>query len=137
MKENISFISRLENLVFAERLIKDLIADSKYSKELCNDINLAVTEAIVNAIVHGNRMNPKKFVYVMAKIEGGTAFFTIRDEGKGFDFNSLADPTTKENIEEPNGRGVFLMHKLATKVTYLDHGRIVNMEFKLKKSKSI
>ena len=50
-----------------------------------------------------------------------------------FDFTSLADPTTKENIEEPNGRGVFLMHKPATKVTYLDHRRIVNMEFKLKR----
>jgi serine/threonine-protein kinase RsbW len=137
MQEKISFISRLENIVFAERFIKDLFADSNYCKELCNDIQIAVTEAIINAIVHGNRMNAKKFVYVMAKIEDGTAFFTIRDEGKGFDFMDIADPTTTENIESPNGRGVFLMNKLATKVTFLDHGRIVNIEFELKKRKRI
>jgi len=135
MQAKISFISQLESLVFAEKFIKDLLANGKYSKELNSDIHIVVVEAIVNAIVHGNRMNPKKFVYVIGKIEHNAALFTIRDEGKGFDFMALADPTIKENIESPKGRGLFLMNKLAKKVTFLDKGRIVTIEFELKKSK--
>jgi serine/threonine-protein kinase RsbW len=135
MQEKISFSSRLENIIFADRLIKDILASTNCSEELISDIQLVVSEAVVNAIVHGNRLNPKKFVYLMAKIEGDTAFFSIRDEGKGFDFMAIADPTAIENIELANGRGIFLMKKLARKVTFLDQGRIVNIEFELKKSK--
>ena len=57
--------------------------------------------------------------------------FTVKDEGSGFNYDSLPDPTNPENIEKPNGRGVFLMRNLADKVSFEDNGSKVILDFKV------
>jgi len=131
MQEKISFFSRLENLVFAERFIEDLLSSNKLSDQQFYEIQLVIAEAVINAIVHGNKLHPEKYVTVIGNVEKGIALFTIKDEGKGFDFTNLSDPTSAERIYKPYGRGVFLMKKLANKITFLENGSTVCIEFLL------
>jgi serine/threonine-protein kinase RsbW len=95
------------------------------------DILLSLTEAVTNAIVHGNKQDESKFVEVCTKSNGSKLAITVKDEGRGFDYKNLPDPTSPERICECGGRGVFLMRQLADKCRFTDNGRVVEMEFKL------
>ena len=88
-----------------------------------------MTEAVNNAIVHGNKLDPEKSVTVGCAVDGQNLVFRITDEGPGFDHNNLPDPTAPENIEKPHGRGVFLMRHLADECAFEDDGRIVELTF--------
>jgi serine/threonine-protein kinase RsbW len=74
-------------------------------------------------------MNPSKTVTVHFSIAENNLRFTIEDEGPGFDYDNLPDPTAPENIEKPHGRGVFLMKKLADNCAFEDNGRVVILDF--------
>jgi serine/threonine-protein kinase RsbW len=91
---------------------------------------VAVTEAVNNAIIHGNKCNPDKKVKVYYEVDGDRIMFSVADEGTGFDYYNLPDPTAPENIEKPSGRGVFLMKHLADQVIFADNGKTVEMYFK-------
>jgi serine/threonine-protein kinase RsbW len=88
-----------------------------------------MTEAVNNAIVHGNKMDPSKSVTLHFTVSENNLRFTIEDEGPGFDYDNLPDPTAPENIEKPHGRGVFLMKKLADHCSFEDNGRVVILDF--------
>ena len=94
------------------------------------DILISLTEAVNNAIIHGNGENRSKNVlieHVYRKNQGLT--FEISDEGSGFDYNSIPDPTKVENLEKPGGRGVFLMHQLSDRIKFANKGRTVIINF--------
>jgi serine/threonine-protein kinase RsbW len=101
------------------------------SEEAFSNIELVLGEAINNAIMHGNKGNKNKFVTVA--IENNNAYVTYKvvDEGEGFNYNNIADPTLPENIENPTGRGVFIMKSLADIVLFSKKGSIVELLFKL------
>jgi serine/threonine-protein kinase RsbW len=84
-----------------------------------------------NAIHHGNKSNPSKEVALEFISSGSTLSFLIEDEGPGFDYNNLPDPTDPQNIEKPHGRGVFLMTNLADSIEFLNDGSKVKMDFNL------
>ena len=88
-----------------------------------------MTEGVNNAIVHGNKLDPEKSVAVACSIDEKNLVFRITDEGPGFDYDNLPDPTAPENIEKPHGRGVFLMRHLADECAFEDDGRIVELTF--------
>ncbi len=90
-------------------------------------IHMAVEEAIVNAIEHGNQRMPEKKVDVVFKLSPEKAWIRISDQGKGFDFQHLPDPTDEEHLEEPHGRGVMLMRELMSDVRYNKRGNAVEM----------
>ena len=71
---------------------------------------------------------PKKMEY---NIDSQTITFTVFDEGTGFDFNDLPDPTSPENLEKPQGRGIFLMNHLADEVNFIDNGNVVQLKFSI------
>lgn len=88
------------------------------------DIRLALREALVNAVLHGNRSDPTKRVVVACFCEceeGGGLLLVIRDEGAGFDPNQVPDPTGAEAIHSWHGRGIFLMRHFMDEVRY-EHG---------------
>lgn len=91
---------------------------------------LAVGEALVNAIRHGNREDPRKTVQFSYLVQRDSVWIEIEDQGRGFDPDSLPDPTTPENIGRSHGRGIFLMRSYMTSVTFTDGGRRVLMERK-------
>jgi serine/threonine-protein kinase RsbW len=127
--KEITFNSVAENIHIVEKLIDEVCETLKISEEHYGNILISMTEAVNNAIVHGNKLDPDKQVNVKVKTEDKSLHFTIEDEGPGFDYDNLPDPTAPENIEKPNGRGVFLMKNLADECSFEDNGRIVELEF--------
>ena len=129
-KRTLKFPSILENIHVAERLIDDVTAEYNVKEDYYGELLIAMTEAVNNAIVHGNKLDPSKQVEVTFDIvDEKTMRFTITDEGPGFDYDHLPDPTSPENIEKPHGRGVFLMRQLSDGCTFEDGGRIAIMDF--------
>lgn len=127
--QELRFPSTPDNLSIVERLIDDLRDAGPFNEECYGDVLIAMTEAVNNAIVHGNRLHAEKEVVVEYEQQEKDLFFRITDEGAGFDFENVPDPTAPENLEKPNGRGVFLMRQLADECAFSDEGRIVEMRF--------
>lgn len=128
--ETIEFASKGENITVIERLVDDLCEKHHIQEEHYGNILIALTEAVNNAIYHGNKQDPDKMVIVKYHADADEFTFIIEDEGPGFDFENVPDPTSPENIEKPNGRGVFLMQHLSDEIEFEDEGRIVKLAFK-------
>ncbi len=91
------------------------------------NFQVALSEALSNAILYGNRRDPAKRVRVEVTIRGATLIAEITDEGHGFDPSSIPDPRKPENITRPNGRGLFLMRELVDEVRYNARGNSVTL----------
>lgn len=81
------------------------------------NFQIASSEAIVNAIVHGNKQNPDKKVYVDITTDGNKIELQIKDEGEGFDVEELPDPTDESNLYKESGRGIFIIKSLLDEFT--------------------
>jgi serine/threonine-protein kinase RsbW len=127
--QELSFQSKPENIAVVERLIDEMCENHNVIEEHYGDILIAMTEGVNNAIVHGNKLDVTKSVSVEYEKRGNQLFFRITDEGAGFDYENLPDPTAPENLERPNGRGVFLMRNLADECSFEDDGRIIELVF--------
>jgi serine/threonine-protein kinase RsbW len=97
-------------------------------------VHLAMEEALVNAIKHGNRQDATKQVSVVCKLSPERVFIEISDEGPGFNPGAVADPTDLENLEVPSGRGIMLMRSFMSRVQYNERGNCVVMEKQRQKS---
>jgi serine/threonine-protein kinase RsbW len=91
------------------------------------DIKLSLEEALVNAIKHGNKMDPEALVEFRADVEDGKLTMKVTNAGPGFDFKSIPDPTALDKLERTSGRGVFLIKKLMDRVEFSDCGRTIKM----------
>ncbi len=127
----LEFPSHIAYLKRVEKLISNLSSHYKISSEAHNKISVAVLEAVNNAIQHGNKLDKSKNVTINFQINERCISCMIKDEGEGFDFLCIPDPTLPENIEKTHGRGVFLMNHLADSVHYSAEGRHVKMIFNL------
>jgi len=126
---SIEISSSLNNITEVESLIDKVCEDLNLNEDNYGNILIAVTEAVNNAIIHGNESQDVKLVKVgVDKAEEGVVF-TIEDEGAGFDFDNLPDPTAPENIEKPDGRGIFLMKNLSDGVEFDQGGSKVSITF--------
>lgn len=130
-EEKISFPSTSGNIVIVEKLINDICSSYHVSEDYYGNILVAVTEAVNNAIQHGNKQDPGKKVDVEFKADEKHIMFCVHDQGEGFSYDALPDPTNPENLEKPSGRGVFLMRHLADKVEFSDDGRTVHLNFSI------
>ncbi|MCF8275471.1 MAG: ATP-binding protein [Flavobacteriales bacterium] len=130
-KQSLNFDSKADNIVIAEKLVDDVCKKFSVDEDYYGNILIAVTEAVNNAINHGNRQNPEKKVHLDFIERGDRLSFSIKDEGEGFDHEALPDPTDPENLEKISGRGVFLMKHLADEVEFSENGTRVEMIFKV------
>lgn len=121
--------SKAENLILVERMVEDVCDIFSIGEEKYANIIISVTEAVNNAIIHGNKNNPGKNIDISFRSSPTDITFVVKDEGIGFDAASLPDPTAPENLEKDSGRGVFLMKQLADKVDFEDGGRTVILRF--------
>lgn len=96
----------------------------------CN-ILVSLTEAVNNAMIHGNCGDESKNVHIKLKKQRNTLAIQVSDEGRGFDPASIPDPTAPENITECGGRGVFLIQQLSDNVHFRNNGSTVEMLFKI------
>jgi serine/threonine-protein kinase RsbW len=111
---------------FVERVSGDLMALID-SKDEAFKIKLALEEALTNAMLHGNSMDAGRYVTVHISSDKKKITMDVHDEGKGFEFRVLPDPTRVEKAHLPSGRGVYLMRKLMDKVEFYDGGSGVRM----------
>ncbi len=130
--DKIRFNSDIKNINLVEKLIDDLSNRHSFNSDVYGKLLLAVVEGVNNAIVHGNKMDKGKEVEVSFVIEEDKVSFTIEDQGPGFDYTQVPDPTKPENLEKTHGRGIFLMHHLADEIEFENEGSKVTMEFNLK-----
>ena len=96
-------------------------------------IKLVLEESLTNAIRHGNKLNPDLSVNVSVTTRNNRLIMQVKDEGEGFDFDNVPDPTTEEKLLLTSGRGVFLIKKLMDEVNFDDSGREITMIKILKK----
>ena len=99
----------------------------EWSENDCFAIRMAIEEALMNAIKHGNKCNPDKPVHLVMRLTDDTFYARIKDQGCGFDPDAIRDPTTDENVDKPCGRGVMLMKNFVDSVAYNDAGNEVEM----------
>lgn len=129
--QKIRITSKAENIILVERMIEDVCDLFNINQDYYGNILVALTEAVNNAIYHGNQANESKTIDISFKTTPDYVSFVVKDEGPGFGYDNLPDPTNPENIEKPNGRGVFLMRNLADKVSFEDNGSKVILDFKV------
>ena len=124
--------SNQESVVVLENFVDDLVGKLHIVDDVYANLMTCLNEAITNAIFHGNKQNPDKKVYInLEVVNQKRLIFTVADEGAGFDFNDLPDPTEEANLEKLTGRGVYIMKKLADQCIFNTLGNEVELHFKL------
>lgn len=123
--------SNPRNISLVESFVQKVAKVYKVNGQIYGNILISLTEAVNNAIIHGNNSDESKTVKIQLRKASGRLFFRVTDEGSGFDPSNIPDPTRPENLLKCGGRGVFLMKELADSVKYLNNGTTVVMEFKI------
>jgi serine/threonine-protein kinase RsbW len=127
--QTLKITSNTQSLRLVERLIEDVCQIYSVNEDCYGNMLIAVTEAVNNAILHGNKGDPEKFVKIGFESDDSTLVFSVCDEGPGFDYASLPDPTDPANIDKISGRGVFLMSNLADFIKFEQNGSKVLLGF--------
>lgn len=128
--EEFSFVIQSETaagLKVQEAIIQKL-QDRAFSERDIFGVRLALEEALVNAIKHGNNSDITKQVRIEGSIDTERLCVTIEDEGPGFSISAVPDPTADENLERPSGRGIMLMQAFMNVIEYNDRGNCVSLE---------
>ena len=123
--------SKLESITQLENLVEVIADKHQISEDTFANMMTCLNEVATNAIVHGNKLDPEKKVIINAEVDGRRTTWTITDEGEGFDYTNLADPTAPENLENLAGRGVFIVKHLADQVVFNAKGNEVELLFKI------
>ena len=110
--------SRFENIELVQVVLRDCLQRLGMDDDAQHWVDLAVREALANAIKHGNLQDPDKQVHVDLAVEGEDLVIRVEDEGLGFDPSALGDPLDPENLMRPNGRGIFYMRSFMDDITY-------------------
>lgn len=131
MKQSIQIPSSLEYIYIIEEYIDKVRNDFKIDDSIYGNIHLAVVEAVTNAIVHGNKSDKSKEVTFNSLLEDSQLSFTVKDQGTGFNAETIPDPTLPENREKISGRGVFLIKNLADEVLFEENGTALHLVFRL------
>jgi serine/threonine-protein kinase RsbW len=111
---------------FVDKLMR-LIRKCGHAPEGENDVEIALREALANAIIHGNHEDPGKHVHVRCCCEPSEISLAIKDEGPGFDVDRISDPTAPGNTGSAHGRGIYLMKALMDEVRFEEGGVVVHM----------
>jgi serine/threonine-protein kinase RsbW len=123
--------SHPRNISLVEKFVSRVATMYKVNGEIYGNMLISLTEAVNNAIIHGNQSDESKQVRIQLQKLKDRLAFHITDEGRGFDYHSIPDPTCPENIMKCGGRGVFLMHELSDSLSFRNNGSTVIIEFKI------
>jgi len=134
MYRRLKIESSTSNLRIVENVIDEIMNEIGITEENYGKILVSTLEAVNNAIMHGNRYQKDKKVDVEISYKNEKLKIKISDQGKGFVPEDIPDPTIPQNLESLNGRGVFLMSKLADEIKYSKRGNAVTLLFKNIKS---
>jgi serine/threonine-protein kinase RsbW len=130
MKKKIKIESNQAGLRLIENAIDEATIELGITQDSYGKILVSALEAVNNAILHGNKMDPAKSVGFEIRYSKEELQIIVSDEGMGFKPENVPDPTLPQNIESCNGRGVYLMKHLADEIKYNKKGNTVTMTFK-------
>lgn len=119
--------SSLSSVAELDAFVNDLIERHGLNEDVHGKLLVSLTEAVTNAIRHGNQFDANKCVRVEVYRDKNELKVMVIDEGRGFEPDNVPDPTTEEALEKEGGRGVFLMKLLADKIAFHNEGRAVEM----------
>jgi len=123
--------SKPESITLLENLIEQIADKHNVSEDTFANMMTCLNEIAINAIVHGNKLDDSKKVIVNAEVDAKRVIWTVTDEGAGFDYDHLPDPTAVENLENLTGRGVFIVKQLADQCVFNATGNEVELHFKI------
>ncbi|MEY3074405.1 MAG: ATP-binding protein [Flavobacteriia bacterium] len=135
MKEGFSIVTEVvlpsdyQSLIDVEKLVGGVCEEFGVQEDAFGNVLIAVSEAVNNAIQHGNKDIPNAHVELKVANQDDLFCIQVKDQGKGFSYQDLPDPTAPENLLKDSGRGVFLMKNLADEVEFLNTGSTVNLYF--------
>jgi len=117
-KISITIPSKIEELNRIEEISEEIAEKMGMNEDEEDNLCIAITEVVGNAIVHGNDKDPKKKVQIEFKLEKDKVSISVKDEGKGFDIDQLSNPLEPENIMKDSGRGIFILKTLMDDVSF-------------------
>ena len=125
--------SRVAEIRSVQDFILQKMAEVGFNGDSRFAVRLALEESLINAVKHGNNFDPSRSVYVKYDITNERVLIKVKDEGRGFDPETVPDPTSEENLAKPYGRGIMLMRAYMDEVTYSDCGTEVTLMKKMSK----
>lgn len=123
--------SKPESITLLEELIEKIADKHNVSEDTFANMMTCLNEITINAIIHGNKLDESKKVIINCEVEPKRIIWTVTDEGPGFDYDHLPDPTAVENLENLTGRGVFIVKQLADQCIFNSTGNEVELHFKI------
>lgn len=114
----LSIQSRIEDLELVQMVLEEAMARLDVGQKVSYEVGMAVREAVVNAIEHGNRSIPEKKVRVALDVGRGEVVVKVRDQGEGFDPETVSDPRAPLNLLRPGGRGILFMREFMDQIDY-------------------
>ncbi len=133
MEKVLVISSRLTNINKVRKFLKEVYDEFSLNMNSFNHVFLGISEAVNNAILHGNKLNFEKKVFIRLNLFDNQMHIEVEDEGDGFCDTDLFDPTVSENIKCEHGRGIFIIRQLADEMVFKEDGRKVYILFTLPK----
>ena len=129
MERSLIISSHLTNINEVRIFLEKFYNEFSLSKNSFNHVFLGISEAVCNAILHGNQLNTEKNVFIKLNLYGNQLHIEVEDEGDGFCDTLLFDPTLPENIKCENGRGIYIIRQIADELVFKEDGRKIYMLF--------
>ena len=126
--EILAIKSDKKELEKVEKFLHQVFEKEELPKECFNKVYLCISEAVINSIEHGNKYDRDKQVDIQINCMKGKICIEINDEGDGFDYKLIEDPTLKNNIRKETGRGIHIMKSLCSKVEFRNQGKCVEIK---------
>jgi serine/threonine-protein kinase RsbW len=115
-----------------ESFLLDFFRKNNLSEDNFNRVFLCVSEAVINSIQHGNQNDKHKQISIHAKYHNESVSLRISDEGDGFDFNNLGDPTKPDNLKKESGRGIHIIKSLCEEIEFKEEGKCIQFKIECK-----
>jgi serine/threonine-protein kinase RsbW len=122
------------HLVRIEQFVKKIFIKFDIDEKLFAKILLCLNEAVRNAIEHGNRFDKEKCVFIQSYVLGEFIYFKVKDQGNGFNYHSIPDPTLSENIKNESGRGIHIIRNICETTNFRKNGNVIEFKFKTKRN---
>jgi serine/threonine-protein kinase RsbW len=131
LERALAISSKLKNINKVRVFLEEVYKETSLSMSSFNHVFLGISEAVNNSILHGNKLNSEKKVFIRLNLFENQLHIEIEDEGDGFCETVLFDPTTPENIKREHGRGIYIIRQIADDLVFKDNGRKVFILFTL------
>lgn len=119
-------------LLKAESFLLNFFRKNNLSEDNFNRVFLCLSEAVINSIKHGNQNDKQKRVSIHAKCHDDSVSIRICDEGDGFDFSNVEDPTNTDNLKKESGRGIHIIKSLSKEIKFKEEGKCIQFKIKCK-----